>query len=317
MLTLVYIYIDVTGDFNMLELCSGELFAGCKIVCVCGTGGYGTVYLAEQKSMQRKIALKVLKNSVTKDAASVEQFLNEIRNTGKIQHPNIVNAFDAGCDNGVYFLAMNYINGDTLDTIIQQNGALNEIQALEYVLQIAGALEHVWSKYQMYHRDIKPGNIMIDDEGKAMLMDLGIAQKLDEGKSEEDCVEGSPYYMSPEQIYGERSLDVRADIYSLGATLYHLLTGRMLFEGLSNDDTLRAHVTPGEHAPDPRSIDPSISEGLVVILSKMCAKDPSDRYENWQSVLDDSRIFQSGGIPEPLPEGIPSSIMVEKRAHGF
>lgn len=271
---------------NDSDLVPGTVLRGYEILQTLGHGGMGTVYLAEQKSMQRKIALKVLKNSVTKDAASVEQFLNEIRNTGKIQHPNIVNAFDAGCDNGVYFLAMNYINGDTLDTIIQQNGALNEIQALEYVLQIAGALEHVWSKYQMYHRDIKPGNIMIDDEGKAMLMDLGIAQKLDEGKSEEDCVEGSPYYMSPEQIQGKK-LSWTTDLYSLGATLYQMVVGVPPYDDKTIEDILKKHCLAEFPEPAERQPGSAVSIDTVNLLKKMMNKVPEKRFASWGDFIRD------------------------------
>ena len=189
--------VDVVENSNDLPI--GTELQGYRIIQKLGSGGMGTVYLADQKSMQRRVALKILNQSVTKDAASVEQFLNEIRNTGQIHHPNIVIAFDAGCENGVYFFAMQYIKGDTLDHILQVKGSINEVTALEITLQIAGALSHVWNKYKMFHRDIKPGNIMYDpDENKAMLMDLGIAQELGEGGGDEECVEGSPFYMSPE-----------------------------------------------------------------------------------------------------------------------
>jgi serine/threonine-protein kinase len=221
---------------------------------------------------------------------------------------------------------MDYVDGFTFALILARQKQITETDAIVILDSVSSALDYAWNEHKVIHCDIKPDNIMVGSDGIVKILDLGLCAVMggasaavdsDAGESEKETITGTPAYMSPEQIYGERSLDVRADIYSLGASLYHLLTGRMLFEGLSNDDTLRAHVTPEEHAPDPRSIDPSISEGFVVILSKMCAKDPSDRYENWQSVLDDSKIFQSGGVPEPLPEGIPSSIMVEKRAHGF
>jgi serine/threonine protein kinase len=127
-----------------------------------------------------------------------------------------------------------------------------------------------------------------------------------------DTITGTPAYMSPEQIYGDSDIDVRSDIYCLGATLYHLVTGQVLFPDQSNDETLRSHVTPEVSAPDPRSLNPDLSEGLVRILSKMCAKDVGDRYEDWKKVLADSEIMQSGGLPEPLPEGVPSSIKANR-----
>ena len=129
---------------------------------------------------------------------------------------------------------------------------------------------------------------------------------------EKETITGTPAYMSPEQIYGDQDIDVRSDIYCLGATLYHLVTGQVLFPDLSNDDTLRSHVTPEVSASDPRSLNPEISEGLVRILSKMCAKERDERYANWGEVLADSRILQSGELPEALPEGVPSSIHVRR-----
>ena len=273
----------VNQDAN--DLPAGTVLHGFEIIRTIGHGGMGTVYLAEQKSMQRKIALKVLNESVTKDSASVEQFLKEIRNTGQIQHPNIVNAFDAGCDNGIYFLAMNFISGDTLDLIIQRDGAMKEIKALEIILQVSGALEHVWNKYQMYHRDIKPGNIMIDDEGKAMLMDLGIAQKLEEGKSEEDeSIEGSPYYMSPEQIQGKK-LCWTTDLYSLGATLYQMIVGVPPYDDKTIEDILKKHCLSEFPEPAERQPGCAISVDTTNLLKKMMNKAPEKRFDSWSDFI--------------------------------
>ena len=273
------------ADHSESDLPPGTILHGFEIIKTLGHGGMGTVYLAEQKSMRRQVALKVLNDSVTKDAAAVEQFLNEVRNTGQIHHPNIVNAFDAGCDNGVYFLAMNYIKGDTLDNIIQRNGALNEIKALEYIVQISDALDHVWSKYQMYHRDIKPGNIMVDDEGKAMLMDLGIAQKLDEGKTEEESVEGSPYYMSPEQIQGKK-LNWTTDLYSLGATLYQMVVGVPPYDDKTIEDILKKHCLAEFPEPQERKPGCNVSADTVLLLKKMMNKSPEKRFASWSSFTD-------------------------------
>jgi serine/threonine protein kinase len=162
---------------------------------------------------------------------------------------------------------------------------------------------------------------MVGSDGIVKILDLGLCNIMN-GKSkggsvsqegEKETITGTPAYMSPEQIYGDQDIDVRSDIYCLGATLYNLVTGQVLFPDLSNDDTLRSHVTPGVCAPDPRSLNSEISAGLVHILSKMCAKERDDRYANWREVLADSRILQSGGLPAPLPEGVPTSIHVRRR----
>ena len=270
---------------NSNDLSIGTELQGYRIIQKLGSGGMGTVYLADQKSMQRKVALKILNQSVTKDASSVEQFLNEIRNTGQIHHPNIVNAFDAGCENGVYFFAMQYIKGDTLDHILQTNGSVDEITALEITLQIAGALAHVWNKYKMFHRDIKPGNIMYDpDENKAMLMDLGIAQELGEGEGDEECVEGSPFYMSPEQIQGKK-LSWTTDLYSLGATLYQLIVGVPPYDDKTIEDILKMHCQADFPEPSERNPNCKISAETVALLEKMMNKSPSKRFASWEDFI--------------------------------
>ena len=270
---------------NNEELPAGTELHGYSILRKLGSGGMGTVYLAEQKSMRRQIALKILNPSVTKDASSVEQFLNEVRNTGQIHHPNIVNAFDAGCENGMYFLAMQYIKGDTLDHILQVDGAMNEIQSLEIAAQIAGALSHVWNKYKMFHRDIKPGNIMLDkEENKAMLMDLGIAQTLGDSNENEESVEGSPFYMSPEQIQGKK-LSWTTDLYSLGATLYQLIVGVPPYDDKTIEDILKMHCQADFPVPAERNPGCTISNETVELLQKMMNKAPNKRFASWEAFI--------------------------------
>ena len=262
------------------DLPPGTMLYGYEIIRTLGYGGMGTVYLAEQKSMQRQIALKVLNNSVTKDTAAVNQFLNEVRNTGQIHHPNIVNAFDAGCENGIYFFAMQYIKGETLDLILQERKSLPEKEALAITAQIASALVYVWNKHQMFHRDIKPGNIMLDDDGKAMLMDLGIAQRIGEGNSNSESIEGSPYYMSPEQIQG-KPLSWSTDLYSLGATLYQLITGVPPYDDKTIEGILKKHCQAEFPDPAERAPGASISYETVALLKRMMNKVPEKRFSSW------------------------------------
>jgi serine/threonine protein kinase len=161
---------------------------------------------------------------------------------------------------------------------------------------------------------------MVGSDGIVKILDLGLCNIMGGAskggaaprQGEKETITGTPAYMSPEQIYGDEDIDVRSDIYCLGATLYHLVTGQVFFPEQSNDDTLRSHVTPEVSAPDPRSLNPDVSEGLVRILSKMCAKERENRYANWGEVLADSKILQSGELPDPLPEGVPTSICVRR-----
>ena len=232
-----------------------------------------------------------------------------------ISHPGIVHSYEADCRDGRYYFVMDYVDGYTFATILTRQEQITETDALVVLDSVSEALAYAWRKHGVIHCDIKPDNIMVGSDGIVKILDLGLCSVMGSSAGPaaaradgKDTITGTPAYMSPEQIYGDEELDVRSDIYCLGATLYHLLTGRILFPDLSNDDTLHSHVDPETSAPDPRSLNPDMSDGLAAILSKMCAKDAGDRYGSWEEVLDDSRILQSGGMPEPLPEGTPSSV---------
>ena len=233
-----------------------------------------------------------------------------------IDHPGIVHSYEADCRDGRYYFIMDYVDGYTFATILVRQNQITETDALVILDSVSEALGYAWREHGVIHCDIKPDNIMVGSDGIVKILDLGLCSIMGVGpgpsassrESAKETIAGTPAYMSPEQIYGDKDLDVRSDIYCLGATLYHLLTGQVLFPDLSNDDTLRSHVDPEVSAPDPRSFNPDLSEGLAIILSKMCAKETASRYGSWDDVLEDSRILQSGGMPEPLPEGVPSSI---------
>jgi serine/threonine-protein kinase len=214
---------------------------------------------------------------------------------------------------------MDYVDGFTFALILTRQEQITETDAIVILDSVAEALKYAWDRHGVIHCDIKPDNIMVGSDGIVKILDLGLCNIMgnsqhssDESGTAKETITGTPAYMSPEQIYGDVDIDVRSDIYSLGATLYHLLTGQILFPDMSNDETLRSHVTPEISAQDPRQLNPDVSEGLVHILSKMCAKEASHRYENWDAVLADSRIVQAGGLPEPLPEGCSSSVNVQR-----
>jgi serine/threonine-protein kinase len=155
---------------------------------------------------------------------------------------------------------------------------------------------------------------MVDSDGTVKVLDLGLCQStaiLKNSSTRVEEVVGTPAYISPEQIYGDVELDCRADIYSLGATLYHLTTGRMLFPIMSNDDILRAHVDPQQQAPDPRTMAPLLSEGFVRLIAGMAVKERDQRYQTWDDVFNDARIVEEGGTLLPIPEGTVSSIKLD------
>lgn len=213
----------------------GTTVGGFRIERLLGKGGMGEVYLARQLSMDRDVALKILPPSMTQDEEDVQRFIQEVRLAARLNHPHIVMAHEAGKDNGVYYLAMGYVKGDTLAELLAGGGVLEERDALAITQRMAGALAHAWDKFRILHRDIKPANIILDEDGDPKLMDMGLSKSLNEdtGMTMAGSVMGTPNYMSPEQAHGEGELDCRSDMYSLGATLYHMLSGTMPFDGSS------------------------------------------------------------------------------------
>ena len=294
---------------------------GVRFEHLIGIGGMSEVWLGYHGGLDKEVAIKVMFKEAATSGEEIRKFMQECRVMESIHHPGIVHSYEADCRDGRYYFIMDYVDGFTFALILTRQNQITETDALVILDSVSAALDYAWKEHKVIHCDIKPDNIMVGSDGIVKILDLGLCNILNGSSSngrrvqssiEKETITGTPAYMSPEQIYGDEVLDVRSDIYCLGATLYHLLTGQILFPDLSNDDMLKSHVTPEISAPDPRSIDPAISEGLVRILSKMCAKDASDRYENWESVQADSKVFQSGGEIKPLPEGVASSIRVNR-----
>lgn len=267
------------------EISPGSRLGGFEIIRLIGKGGMGNVYLASQISMHREVALKVLPTKITQDKTAVEQFLKEVRMTGRMEHSNIVTAIDAGEHKGIYYLAMTYVNGQDLESLIDKNGPIQENDAVGYVVQVAEALKYAWEKHNLLHRDIKPGNIMVNSEKKAFLLDLGIAlHASDASKQQNEQVEGSPFYMSPEQTRGE-PLDWSSDLYSLGASLYNMVAGFPPFDGDDVEKIVLMHST--EPFPDPREKKPelNLSPEVVSLIRRMMGKKPHDRFSSWKNFI--------------------------------
>lgn len=268
-------------DFEVDE-CSGasRFVGGYELVRELSHGGAVTVYLARQASMNRMVALKVLAKSRSAADAAV-RFTNEVRISGKLQHPHIATAFDAGETDDVHYMAMTYVDGEGVDRVLARRGCFDEKRALRVALQISSALEYAWEKYGMTHRDINPGNIMLDDEDHAMLLNMGLAGDGEvSGSGSVEDVLGSPYYMSPEQSRGE-VIDWTGDLYSLGAVIYHLLTGAPPFDDQRVMKVVEMHaVAP---LPDPGKLVPGVevSSGTFAILKRMMGKTPAERFESW------------------------------------
>lgn len=244
-----------------------------------GEGGMGTVYMARQLSLDRVVALKILSPVYARDKNKRERFLKEAKASAKLHHPNIISIHSAGFDGGQCYYAMEYIEGGSVKDIINKNGKIEEVRALEIVYDIAQALQHAFQKH-LIHRDVKPENFMVTKDGIVKLCDLGLAKILDGDDASQTQVGtfmGTPYYTSPEQAKGHSNIDIRSDLYSLGASLFHMVTGRHPFEGTSPISVITMHIN--DQPPLVSNINPAISKGTVALINKLLEKNPDDRYQ--------------------------------------
>lgn len=270
-------------------------FGGYEVKSILGEGGLGVVYLAKQLSMKRNVALKVLYPRWVKDEEFRKRFLLEARIVGKLSHPNLIQVFDIGFDKGRYFFSMEYVAGRTIDEIITHSGAFDLKYAIDITLQILDSLNYIWGR-KLVHRDIKPSNVIITSKKVAKLGDFGFVKcHMENQLSSEDFVLGTPDYMSPEQAMGREDLDFRSDIYSLGATLYHMLTASAPFKG-SESMVIRQHIKAS--IPSPIAIDPELPESICFIIEKMMAKAPQDRYAKYEELKRDLLLVKEGNIPK-------------------
>ena len=277
----------------------GTTLGNFAILSRIGSGGMGEVYLARQVTMDRRVALKVLSRSVTRNPQAIERFRHEVRMAARLEHPNIVTAFEAGEDFGYHYLAMAYVDGEDLRSRLKTAGVLPEREALTYARQIADALGYAWNAFRMLHRDVKPANIMVDRQGRARIMDLGISKSL----LEEDDAElttsgmlvGTPHYMSPEQASSGADLDCRADIYSLGATLYHLLGDATPYSGTTSTAVVRQIGV--EPVRPLRELNSVISEPCARLVQRMMAANRDQRQGSWEAVIQDIDRVLAGRDP--------------------
>ena len=244
-----------------------------------GAGGAGVVYLAHQISLDRPAALKIIREA-SSDASDdpVNDLIREARSAAKLNHPNIVQAYAVGEDNGIFYFAMEYVEGETMKSVLKREQAIEPKRAAEIIKQIADALQCAWEKQKLTHRDIKPDNIMLTESNQAKLADLGLSRRAGEHHDEDDSDEvmGTPQYISPEQLTGA-AVDTRSDIYSLGATFFQFVTGRFPYEGPDVDEIAKQHVI-GNLTP-PREINHNVPEDVNAIIMKMMARYPEKRYQ--------------------------------------
>ena len=275
---------------------------GFKLLEKLGGGSTGTVYKARQLGLDRVVAIKILARWLAEDEAYVRRFMKEARIAGRLNHANIVQGFDAGEAAGAWYFAMEYCPGPTLLKLLQRGGALDEARAIAIVRQIASALEHA-NAQGLVHRDVKPDNIIIAEGGVAKLLDLGLAKdnRRTSGSTERGSTLGTPNYISPEQAKGAEDIDVRSDLYSLGATFYHAVTGVRPFEGPNATVVMLKHVS--ERPVPPSRHVPSLQADTERIILKLLAKAPVDRYQTPSALIADLDAIGTGRPGARPPRG--------------
>ncbi len=266
-----------------------------------GKGGMGHIFKARHRRMERVVALKLLPPEATKSRAKVKRFQQEVKAAARLSHPNIVTAYDADEDRGVLFLIMEYVEGTDLASLIKESGPLPVDKTLDYILQTAKGLEYAHLA-DVIHRDIKPSNLLLDHRGTVKILDMGLArieQAVEEKSSAADeksltvedgltrcgAVMGTADYISPEQGLDTRKADARSDIYSLGCTLYAMLTGRHVYSGDSFVEKVLAHRD--QPIPSLRDCRGDVPESLDRVFRKMLAKLPQDRQQSMSEVIAD------------------------------
>jgi len=263
----------------------GKKLGGYEIIRKLGEGGMGAVYEARQVSLDRSVALKILPSNLAANRNFITRFTREALSAAKLNHTNIVQIYDVGNDEGFYYFTMEYVVGTTLQGMIEDEGCMDPTTAVGYVIQAARGLEYAHRK-NIIHRDIKPENIMVNEEGVAKIADLGLAKKMEDEQlavTQSGIAMGTPYYMAPEQATDAKHVDNRADIYSLGCTLYHLITGQIPYEGSSAYEIITKHVK--EPLVLPHTVNEDVAEELSKIVEKMMAKTSEERFQSMKEVI--------------------------------
>jgi eukaryotic-like serine/threonine-protein kinase len=281
---------DVIGPFEILE----------KIAA----GGMGAIYTARDRLSEKTIALKVL-TADRNEGIDAERFLREARIACTLKHDGLVRGLSFGNDAGLPFFAMELIHGESLKARLLREGALKPIIALDIALRVSRALAYLHER-GLVHRDIKPENIMLGNDGQVKLCDLGLAREVDMKTSVTQTGQtvGTPRYISPEQAHGKKDIDARADIYSLGITFFHMLTGRPPFTDISGIVVLSRHLY--DQVPSIRSLNPKLDESLEKIVKHMTRKPRDHRYPNAGALVTDlqncaATLLQKRKAPKLAP----------------
>ncbi len=258
-----------------------------KIVKSIGEGGMANVYLAWDTILEREVAVKILRGDLADDEKFVRRFQREANSASSLRHPNIVEMYDVGEDNGKYFIVMEYVDGKTLKSLIKKRGSLNLSEAIDIMLQLASGIACAHDSY-IIHRDIKPQNVLILEDGRVKITDFGIAMALNSNElTQTNSVMGSVHYLPPEQASGSGST-IKSDIYSLGILMFELLTGRVPFKGDNAVEIAIKHMR--DQIPSVCELNPEVPQSVENIILKACAKNPKNRYDSVHDMYNDLKV---------------------------
>ena len=299
---------DFQAEQYLLGKWRGFTIGKYKLLERVGVGGMGQVFLCEHMYMKRRVAIKVLPPAKAEQPAALGRFYREARAAGSLEHPNIVRTHDIDQDGNLHFIVMEYVDGSNLLDMVKKFGPMDTRRACHYMRQVAVGLDFAF-RSGIIHRDIKPGNILIDRRGVAKILDMGLARFYKDQtdmltvKYDDKIVLGTADYVAPEQVANSHTVDIRADIYAMGASFYFLLAGHPAFPSGSVSQKLLWHRTKD---PTPiRQIRPEVPEGIAAILAKMLAKDPNARYQTPIEIVADLERYATGTISEPSEEEMP------------
>lgn len=272
---------------------------GYEILERLGKGSMGLVFKARQTSVDRIVAVKVLLDTLAQNKEFIKRFQREAKIAARLQHNNIVNAIDAGEVEGHHYFVMEFVEGGTIKDELDKKKVFDEKVALKIVMAVAEAMKHAHER-GLIHRDIKPENVILTKDGQVKLADLGLARLTADEKwamSEAGMAIGTPYYISPEQVRGQVDVDIRGDIYSLGATLYHMVTGQVPYPGETPQEVMRKHVDKNTNIVPPDHVNTRLSSGLGVVVETMMAKNRDNRYRNPDDLILDLKCLLQGESP--------------------
>ncbi|MBI5685202.1 MAG: DUF1080 domain-containing protein [Verrucomicrobia bacterium] len=287
---------------------AGQTFAGYEIIAKLGQGGMGAVYKARQTKLDRLAALKIMASDLASDPDFVARFRREAAAAANLSHPNVVQVYSAGESEGTHYIAMEFVDGQTLRDHIAQHGRLDPREAIAITVYVAEALQYAWNRAKLIHRDIKPENIFLSKAGEVKVGDLGLAKTVGgqtTSLTQTGTAMGSPHYISPEQATGAKEMDFRTDIYSLGGTLYHMLTGQTPYSGDSSMVVMMKHVN--DPPPAIFKVWPQCPMPLGLLVGKMLAKNRNSRPASYEELIEQLRALHDKLKPATVPAAAPVS----------